>query len=103
MPSKDFRIQPMSEEQVGVLRKAATSLKDLLPEDPEVSSLGKKRKMVATEATDWREELIQGNLAKFTVDQLKEALVAYGKKKGSGKKEAVIARLTEAIQEDAAN
>ena len=102
MPSNDYNIQTLTKDQVVVLQKAVTALKDALPEDSDNSLVDKKRKLVATEATDWREELRLGNLHRYTVNELKEALVRYGKK-AAGKKAAMIARLKESMEEAEGN
>ncbi|CAB9516155.1 helicase 2 subunit KU70 [Seminavis robusta] len=97
-PSRDYCIQTLSEDALDVIRGPVSELKDALPEDPvEPPKKRKAAKLEASDDTDWAKELREGNLDRYTVSDLKLGCETYGIPK-SGKKAALIERLSDAIR-----
>ena len=98
----DYCLAPLEESYVADLRGLTDELLAALPED-EIPT--KKRaapgreKLKATVNTDWKLEYQNGNLHKYSNDDLKDALAFYGKRK-TGKKDVLVERLIAAIEDE---
>jgi len=105
MPNKDYSLLPVGHEKVEELQSHVKVLKATLPEESDTKLSGNKRgasnaRLSADDATDWATQLRDGNLGRFTTQDIKLGLSKYGVTRGlSGKKkEELVLQLGDVIR-----